>query len=321
MQSIYFAFRPAEISWGGANNFLRALHKTILEQDEFNVIDAPQQDCDLIFMNELGTGRGNFPEGRMYTLGEVKKMRGRNTRLIVRAINLRRSSIGYTIRNFKDNKILDMRILSLLHMADHVIFQSHWQKDMFSQYGFRGKSWSIVHNGAAGIFTPAQTPIPLDKSLRFLSSVGSKRVSKNHALISELSKINGVEVHYAGNWPENMDPANIHQHGVISSTELADLWKTIHYCFHPAVVDPCPNAVCEALASGVPVVYNPKPGGTVELASPTGIALNEGNLEATVHEAFSCYETLAEKTSAVSEYYSINRACSEYIEIFKRYSS
>jgi hypothetical protein len=318
LKSIYFTYHHVEKPWGGANNFMRAFRGTIQETGEFTILDAPSPDCDILFMNQLG--RGPAQGSGHYSLNEIKAMRGPKTRLIVRAINLRRHNPGYTLRTFFKNKRQDSKSLTLLHMADHVIFQSQYQKDMFMEYGYEGTSWSIIHNGAAAAFSPGEASSPLDGTLRILSCSFSKGLSKGHSLMARLSQCEGVELHYVGTWPDDVSPADIHLHGVLSAPEIAALLKTVHYFFHPAVQDICPNVVCEALASGLPVIYNPKPGGTIELAVPTGIALTEGNLQAMVRQACEGYEDAARKTRKASPYYTIARALEEYTEVLRLYA-
>jgi glycosyltransferase involved in cell wall biosynthesis len=319
-KSIYFTYHHVEKPWGGANNFMRAFRQAIQESGTFDILETPSRDCNVLFMNQLG--RGPAQGSGQYSLREIKRMRGPKTRLIVRAINLRRNHPGYTIRTFFNSKMRDIKALALLHTADHVIFQSQYQKDMFFEYGFKGSSWSVVYNGAARVFRPAESALPLDNDkLRILSCAFGGRRIKLHSLMAELSKCEGVNMHYAGTWPANVDPANVQQYGVLVADEIAALWRTMHYCFHPAVKDICPNVVCEALASGVPVIYNPKPGGAVEMASSTGIALRENDLATTAQEARLWYETAVHKTRAVSERFGIGRAMEEYVRIIQRYTS
>jgi glycosyltransferase involved in cell wall biosynthesis len=52
--------------------------------------------------------------------------------------------------------------------------------------------------------------------------------------------------------------------GRYSQREAPDLIRRAHLMLHTKVKDPCPSAVIEAMACGLPVVY-PRSGGTVEL--------------------------------------------------------
>ncbi len=50
----------------------------------------------------------------------------------------------------------------------------------------------------------------------------------------------------------------------IEQSDAPDVYRRAHLLLHTKVNDPCPSAVIEAMACGLPVVY-PASGGTVEL--------------------------------------------------------
>lgn len=282
--------------------------------EDYLLQSCPGPYCNVVFMNQLG--RGPAQGSGQYSLNQVRQMVAPKTKLIVRAVNLRRHHPGYTIRSFLKNKLKDSRTLALLRMADHVIFQSRYQYEVFSGYGFKGKSWSIIHNGAGPEFAPADTLLDCNENLKFIAcSIGGREI-KCHPLMVELARVPGVEMHYVGKWPGHVVPGSVILHGVLSAVEIAALMKTMHYCFHPAIKDICPNAVCEALASGLPVIYNPAPGGTVELASLAGLALQLGDLPAMVRKARQQYPELSRLARQQCAYYSFNRVLREYKDVF-----
>ncbi|HEY1317932.1 MAG TPA: glycosyltransferase family 4 protein [Gaiella sp.] len=57
--------------------------------------------------------------------------------------------------------------------------------------------------------------------------------------------------------------------GRYSQSDAPDVYRRAHVLLHTKVNDPCPTAVIEAMACGVPVVY-PASGGTVELVGDEG---------------------------------------------------
>lgn len=58
--------------------------------------------------------------------------------------------------------------------------------------------------------------------------------------------------------------------GSYTQAEAPALYRRAHVLLHTKVLDPCPNVVLEAMASGLPVVY-PASGGTPELVGDTGV--------------------------------------------------
>jgi glycosyltransferase involved in cell wall biosynthesis len=163
-----------------------------------------------------------------------------------------------------------------LAAAEHVLFQSEFSKLSADTFlgGPRG-SWEVLYNAVdVDRFTPAATPpadgpvlllggdqtqtYRLEVALRTLALVVASEpqarllvtgrlVSSPDALLDELGLRDSVE--FVGRY---------------SQREAPDLVRRAHLMLHTKVKDPCPSAVIEAMACGLPVVY-PKSGGTVEL--------------------------------------------------------
>jgi glycosyltransferase involved in cell wall biosynthesis len=318
--SIYFTYRYTNEPWGGANNFLRSLSGALSRSPHFNLLDSPSKDCDVLFMNQLVAGPAQG--SRLYCRGEVNKMLGSKTRLVVRTVNLKRHWPGYTLRTALRFWWRDRALMSLLRRADHVIFQSAYQKSFFERYGFRGKRWSIIHNGADPVFsTNRETPLPLDEPLRVVACSIGGRQFKRHDLMAAFSLLEGVQVSYIGHWPEWIPPGRVHLMGKLTAEQIAKYYRNVHYLLHPAYKDVCPNVVCEAMAMGLPVIYNPAPGGAPELVGDKGIRLDESNLEETLQEARVRYTELASLALEQRGYYSINRTFEAYAEIFRKVSA
>jgi glycosyltransferase involved in cell wall biosynthesis len=168
----------------------------------------------------------------------------------------------------------------LLHQADHVFFQSAFCKlgaDRF--YGERRGPWEILHNPVdTRVFTPGpavERPLTLllggtqyqryrlESALRVLALLPEARLlvsgrlsyapdaeADARALVASLGLAERVEL--TGPFTQAEAPALYHR---------ADL------LLHTKLMDPCPNVVLEAMASGLPVVYADN-GGTPELVGP-----------------------------------------------------
>jgi glycosyltransferase involved in cell wall biosynthesis len=163
-----------------------------------------------------------------------------------------------------------------LAAAEHVLFQSEFSKLSADTFlgGPRG-SWEVLYNAVdVDRFTPTATP-PADGPVLLLGGdqtqayrlevalrtfalvvasepqarllVTGRLVSSPDALVDELGLRDSVE--FAGRY---------------SQREAPDLIRRAHLMLHIKVKDPCPSAVIEAMACGLPIVYS-KSGGTVEL--------------------------------------------------------
>jgi glycosyltransferase involved in cell wall biosynthesis len=163
-----------------------------------------------------------------------------------------------------------------LAAAEHVLFQSEFSKLSADTYlGEPRGSWEVLYNAVdVDRFTPAAMP-PADGPVLLLGGdqtqayrlevalrafalvtasepqarllVTGRLVSSPDTLLDELGLRDRVE--FAGRY---------------SQREAPDLIRRAHLMLHTKVKDPCPSAVIEAMACGLPVVY-PRSGGTVEL--------------------------------------------------------
>jgi glycosyltransferase involved in cell wall biosynthesis len=160
--------------------------------------------------------------------------------------------------------------------ADHVLYQSDFSKlsaDTFLAAP-RG-SWEVLRNAVdVDRFTPADAAPPdgpvillggdqtqayrLELALRTFAHVltsepdarllvTGRLVSQPEALLEELGL--GGKVELVGRYTQEEAPG---------------IMRRAHLLLHTKVMDPCPSAVIEAMACGLPVVY-PASGGTVEL--------------------------------------------------------
>jgi len=320
MIRIYSTYKPIEDPWGGANSFLRSLRRYIGSSQEFTMVESPDQGCDIILMNQLACGPGQ--DSAVLSSEDIKKLRTLNPRAktVVRAVNLKRHSAygGWLKYMLSGDFLIDRAIIQLLNHCDHVIFQSAYQHGFFLRFGYKGSAYSIIHNGAAEDFVQAPRSIPkLDGNLMLLSSTASKRQSKRHDLMAGLSRVDGVQALHAGAWPDDLDPGNVQMLGIISHEELLARMGKTHYFLHPAQYDPCPNAMFEALAAGLPVIHHEGPGSSKEIAGEYGIIIDETDPAGTIKRARDQYQLLSEKLAHDRERYSIAQAAQNYLDLFR----
>ncbi len=317
---IYLTYKTTDKPWGGANNFLRSLVEELSSKPDIEFTDDAS-DADIIFMNQISKGPGG--DKGHYKLADIKRMKAINpkARLIIRAVNLK--AHGYPTGPIKyylgEGWRSDRNVLSIMRHADLVIFQSAYQKSFFEKNGFRPKSFTIIHNGAASIFGQNKSRPGLEDiaELNVLSSSVGKGKAKRHDLIAALSLENGVQVFHAGTWPDDISPAKINLCGVLDHSGLKDLMSRCHYFYHPAIRDACPNSLIEGLHAGMPALYNAGEGSSKELAEKLGVALNESNLSATVSKARNAYYSLTTALAENKDQFGIGRAAEDYYKTFQ----
>jgi glycosyltransferase involved in cell wall biosynthesis len=171
---------------------------------------------------------------------------------------------------------LNRQFRRALLAADHVLYQSEFCKRSADEFlGEPRGSSEILHNAVdVEQFTPAAAPpaggpvlllggdqtqaYRLEVALRTLARVleaepgarllvMGRLVSSPEPLLSELGLAGKVDLL-----------------GRYAQRDAPDLFRRAHLLLHTKVKDPCPSAVIEAMACGLPVVYAAS-GGTLEL--------------------------------------------------------
>ena len=295
MIRIHFAYRPVEKPWGGANNFLRALRRHLSESGTFAFTESLDDDCEILFMNQLGAGPGGG--GGSHSLRSIRRVVGHGVlgrqhlpgrpKLIVRAVNLYRNVFGPGPRNLTLGRLRDWKVMRLLNLADLVIFQSSYQRALFVDAGYKAAAADVViHNGAdPGFWVPQPEHPPLERTLRLISSTASPRGQTSHDLIARLSTLAGVEVQHLGAWPSDVDRRHVQLLGLQAREQMVETFAGCHYFLHAGIKDACPNVLFEAMCAGLPVIYNPGVGSSREIVQDCGLPLDEQDLARTVAEA------------------------------------
>jgi glycosyltransferase involved in cell wall biosynthesis len=324
---IHVGYKTTDAPWGGANNFIRALKGELSRTGRYVFTESMDIDCDILFTSQLTVAPGTqttfaqirrFREGRA---GLLHRWRGpaapKAARLVVRAVNLTRHAFRLGLRNLILGGRADRQALNLLNFADYVIFQSRYQQGFFTDHGYAGTRSVVIHNGADPAFWAEAVAVkPPGRVLRFASSTMSARASKRHDLLAKLSDVPGVEVLHFGNWPRGLDRHQVQLQGTVTRDRMVAAYAQCDYFVHPAVKDPCPNAIFEAICSGLPVIYNAGPGSSREIVGPNGFALNAADLGETVDRARAELSELKEKVAQNREYYLVRRATRQYREVF-----
>jgi len=160
--------------------------------------------------------------------------------------------------------------------ADHVVYQSRFSKD--SSDAFLGEpqgSWEVLHNAVdVNHFTPAVRPAsggPVlllggDQTQAYRLELALRTFAR--VLASEP----GARLLVAGRLVSPVEPlldelrlrGRVELVGRYAQRDAPEIIRRAHVLLHTKVKDPCPSAVIEAMACGLPVVY-PASGGTVEL--------------------------------------------------------
>lgn len=318
---IFFSYQHVNKPWGGANSFIRSLRRKLELDSMYEFATTIDEEYDVLFMNQLSLGPGLG--SKKMKLNDVlqavhETISSRKKSLVVRAINLNRHAFGYNFRSAFSFWMQDRATIGLLNHADHVVFQSEYQKGFFVAHGYNGHANTVIHNGADDIF--AQCGVDrstIDGQLRLVSVTATNRSTKRHDLIARMSDVKGVDVVHIGAWPADVNPRGVQCLGTLDIEGILNVYKNSHYFLHPAIKDPCPNVLFEALGAGLPVIFNPDVGSSPEIVGDSGIPLDASNLLDTIQRARYHYRDLAERVYQRRDYFMIGRAAKQYGSIFQ----
>jgi glycosyltransferase involved in cell wall biosynthesis len=187
-------------------------------------------------------------------------------------IVVNQSGVAYPGWARGDTESINSEFRRALLAADHVLYQSEFCKRSADEWlGEPRGSWEVLYNAVdVDHFTPGPPPsadVPvlllagdqtqayrLELALRTLAQLPDARlivtgqlVSSAEPLLRELGLRERVEFV-----------------GLYAQRDAPGIYRRAHVLLHTKVKDPCPSAVIEAMACGLPVVYAAS-GGTVEL--------------------------------------------------------
>jgi len=165
--------------------------------------------------------------------------------------------------------------------ADHVVYQSEFSKQ--SSDAFLGEprgSWEVLHNAVdVEHFTPASQP-PSGGPVLLLGGDQTQAYRLElalHTFARVLASEPDARLLVAGRLVSPFEPlidqlairGRVELVGRYAQRDAPQILRRAHVLLHTKVKDPCPSAVIEAMACGLPVIY-PASGGTIELVGDEG---------------------------------------------------
>ena len=318
-------FNVTDSPWGGGNQFLGRLNAE-LNRLGHRVTNAPTSRTQVVLLNAFLYGPGKHirpnqiaqlrQKGKMTLFGSVipEWMHDRGARqgpILLHRVD----GVPELVRGKKT--MADDIQLAVNRLTDHTIFQSEYCRTSFAEHcGITPASSQIIHNGVdPKVFFPDPKIVWDGGPLRLIAVSWSSNPRKGFATLAEVSRLPGVELTFAGNWCPEVDPAKVKLAGALDSLELAALMRSNHAMIHAAWNEPCSNAIVEAMACGLPVIYRDS-GGNRELASKYGIPIQD-DLPAVLEDMRNRYADLRSKVLRDRDRFLIRQVAEEYLSAFR----
>ena len=319
-------FDAIDAPTGGGNQFLKALSAELTAMGH-RVTRRPTPSTQAVLLNGF-----NYASGKSLRVRQVAHLRqtGKMTilgELVPIRLQLRRARRGPVLLHRVDGvpelvrgkrTVADEVQPAVDRLTDHTIFQTEYCRESFVQHcGISPASWSVINNAVdPTLFYPGDGSEEPNGTIRLVAVSWSSNIRKGFPVLAEISRLPDVELTFVGRWCPEVDPANVKLAGVLESSGVGDILRSSHAMIHAAFEEPCSNAIVEAMACGLPIVYRDS-GGNRELAEEYGIALSD-DLRRDVDNLRQRYQFLRDKVLTDRSRFLINRAASEYLSLFRR---
>jgi len=251
-------FKPP---YGGGNQFLLALRKALLRKGVAVKANVLGGGIDVYLLNAV-----HF---------DVKRFTAYRQRHRLRVVH--RIDGPISLIRGKDKELDDLTYRLNAEFANATVIQSAWTYRRIVDFGHQPVSASIIHNAVDPDIFHRQDRVPFNpkRKIRLISSSWSNNARKGGPIykwIEDHLDWDRFEYTFVGRASEPFD--HIRLIDPVPSEELADLLRQHDIYITASQNDPCSNAVIEALACGLPVLYM-NDGGHPELVGAGGLPFTE----------------------------------------------
>lgn len=182
-------------------------------------------------------------------------------------------------QNYGRDPEADVRQGQVNRLADLTIFQSEYARFSTRElFPVIGQDGPVIHNPVdLNIFTPEGDQQTLPGIDRVACVTWSTNPYKGRERIYEVAKRNpSVDFVLCGSFDDAPPLGNIHRLGLLDRASLAQVLRSCHVLLTFSRNEACPNHVLEALACGLPILYE-ESGAMCEVIGDCGFAVTEEN--------------------------------------------
>lgn len=164
-------------------------------------------------------------------------------------------------------------LLSAIHKADALIYQSKFCKDAYTRFLRVKKPHICIFNGAdPSEFLPRNPNNIFFTACRWRPHKRLKDIC--NGFLMSLSQGLDADLIVAGDIDKKIKNSRIHYVGWIKPPKIAEFLSQSLGFIHISWLDWCPNAMIEAIVAGCPLIYS-KSGGNKEIGEGFGFGIND----------------------------------------------
>jgi len=186
------------------------------------------------------------------------------------------------------------RLIEFAMNADLIIYQTNFVRDtvgkIIKNHGVTCRT-EVIHNGVdCQVYTPEGDKIDYDREQNKIVIAHMAYRKDNNKRYEEVLQMyrtlwadrQNIKLILIGRYPTEWEDYNMgffagerfERIGIVpDEAKKAMVLRSCNYFFYPSYADPAPNAVLEAMACGLPVMYQSY-GGAKELIGPAGIPIS-----------------------------------------------
>jgi glycosyltransferase involved in cell wall biosynthesis len=260
---------PIEFKAEGGGFYFLQLFERYLRDNGWTIIRDVSDEFDVLFTNHWMT-----PQNKL-----LRAIRSNPRVRIVQRID-------GVAQDYGRDPEADQRQAKVNNLADLTIFQSQYAKFAAREkFSVIRQDGPVFHNPVdVDTFSPVGKKIELNASRQVISVSWSTNPLKGFAQIYSVAIANpDIDFVLCGNFPEAPNLPNLHNLGVMDRAGLAAAYRSCQFLLTFSKNEACPNHVLEALASGLPVLYE-KSGAMSELIGDCGASVTVATFRARFEE-------------------------------------
>ncbi|MFZ4115589.1 MAG: hypothetical protein ACOYK6_02555 [Chthoniobacterales bacterium] len=266
---------PRSGSWGGANQWTTQLSRW-LNYHGWAVRYDLKKRPDVIVMTHTGLAAGTS-----FGVRDVLELRKKHSNVLcLHRIN------DNDLR--KDSSEMDHLLAESNQVADHTVFVSRWLRDHHAARWFdASKPHSVITPGAdPRFFHPIGNRLPhASEPLRLVTHHWSDNWKKGFDIYQKIDEwiaaqhlktdFQQYELWIVGRWPQEIQWKSVRTFAPQSGQKLASLLRQCHGYVSASRYEPGAMHVAEGLQCGLPLLYHPETGGTVEQGLRYGMQIQD----------------------------------------------